>query len=71
MPQSKDTHPGHPVTKQTIASDKLSATGCGPATKGHGRGISTTSGALNRGEGTGYGVGSMGSGRPRPVSEKD
>ena len=60
MAQSKNTHPGHPVTKQTIPSDKQSSIGCGAATKGIGRGINTTSLALNRGEAKGCGVGNMG-----------
>lgn len=61
-------NPGHPVTKSSIASDRLSALGCGAATKGEGNGVKTTSGALNAGEGKGHGAGSMGPGRPRPLS---
>lgn len=68
MAQSKNNHPGHPVTHPSIPSDSLSAIGCGKATKGEGHGIKTTSHALNHGEGKSYGAGSMGVGRPRPVS---
>jgi hypothetical protein len=53
----KDITPGHPVSKTSIASDHMSA-----------KPINTTSGALNRGEAKGCGVGSMGAGRPRPIS---
>jgi hypothetical protein len=59
-------NPEHPVTKSSIASDRQSSIGCGAATKGEGNGISTTSGALNKGEGKSYGAGSMGS-KSRPL----
>ena len=68
MAQSKNTHPGHPLSRTSIASDRQSAIGVGAATKGEGRGINTTSGALNRGEGKGPGAGSMGRGDPRPLT---
>jgi hypothetical protein len=67
MAQSKNIHPGHPVKTTSIPSDSKSAIGCGSATKGGS--VNTTSLALNRGEGKGYGAGSMASGRPRPVSK--
>jgi hypothetical protein len=56
MAQPK-VNPAHPVTRVSIPSDHESA-----------KGIHTTSGALNRGEAKGCGVGSMGAGRPRPIS---
>jgi hypothetical protein len=59
-------NPGHPVIKSSIASDRLSSIGCGAATKGEGNGISTTSGALNRGDSKSYGAGSMGT-KSRPL----
>jgi hypothetical protein len=71
MAQSKNNHPGHPVTKQTIPSDSMSPIGCGSATKGVGHGIKETSHALNHSEGTSYGAGGMGRGRPKPLSGRD
>jgi len=59
-------NPAHPVTKSSIASDRISSIGCGAATKGQGNGISTTSGALNRGDSKSYGAGSMGT-KSRPL----
>jgi hypothetical protein len=53
-------NPGHPVSRTSIPSDRESATGCGPVTKGYGKGIQTTSHALNHYEGKGYGAGKMG-----------
>jgi hypothetical protein len=69
MAQSKNITPGHPIKPDPIPSDSRSAIGCGPATKGVGHGINVTSHAFNHSEAKGYGAGSMGSGRPRPVSK--
>ena len=63
MAQSKDIIPGHKVVKQTIASDRVSATGAGKI----GGSIKQTSAALNVSQGKGPGAGSMGVGRPRPM----
>lgn len=62
MAQSKNITPGHPVSRETIPSDRESAIGCGSATKGEGHGIKQTSHALSHGEAKGYGTGSMGKG---------
>jgi hypothetical protein len=44
-------NPGHPVTKQTIPSDRLSATGRGADRKGTGATLRVTSDELNHGTG--------------------
>lgn len=46
MAQSKDVTPDHPITKQTIPSDRESAIGCGPVRKGYGDGMKTSSAVL-------------------------
>jgi hypothetical protein len=59
MTQSKDIIPGHKLVRTSIPSDRSSAIGGV---------VKTTSHALNRSEAKGPGSGSMGVGRPRPVS---
>jgi hypothetical protein len=46
-PTGRPINPGHPVTKQSIPSDRQAAGGVGSVTKGEGRGVRTTSGELN------------------------
>jgi hypothetical protein len=53
-------NPGHPVTKQTIPSDRQAAGGVGSVTKGTGTGVKVTSRELNLGEGK-YGSKTAGS----------